>query len=197
MQFALKPAFDSQFIFSAYEFQIEYHLGVDEKLICNDLNSLDFSDDCELTIVYGKFLCQPEHKENNLILEDILRNKNKGLFCIVDDSRLDKKEIEIGYFAYKDIKLYEREPLGYVPFSMLIYGEEKAINKIKKGRKTQSIEASFRYNEEDPIVLNFYNRLGVFAMKSVEKRIKQPLTIDNWLQFVDDERALRVAKSIY
>ncbi|KGQ44612.1 hypothetical protein JP28_03845 [Gallibacterium anatis] len=197
MQFVHLEAFENHhFLMSVNEVYIHHHLGIDCKIEESKLEDLDL-DENNLTICYGKFLCQPEHKKNEDIFKYINLNKRCGLFCIVD-TNIDSRTIEISYLCYADIKLYERDNLGSIPFSAVICGEEKAINHIKNKKGSHAIECTFR-RSEDPIILDVFNRLGVFAIKSIENRIskKQKITLENWLSFVDDERAISTAHKIF
>lgn len=197
MQFAHIEAFDGHFIISAKEAQIYHNLGIDCTTIESDLENLDF-DESNLTICYGKFLCQPEYKQSKEILNYILLNKKCGLFCITD-THFDNKTLEIGYLCYADIKLYERDHLGWIPFVAAIYGEEKTINHLKNQNNSHASECTFRSRDHSPIILDIFNRAGVFAIKSIEKRIPKDtkITLDNWHTFVDDERAISTAKKIF
>lgn len=197
MQFVHFEAFENRhFLMSAEEISIHHQLGIDCEIKESNLEDLDF-DENNFTICYGKFLCQPEHKENADILKYINFNKRCALFCIID-TNFDKRSIEISYLCYADIKLYERDHLGWIPFAAVIYGEEKAINLIKNRNSSHSTECTFRIGK-DPIIIDILNRSGVFAIKSIEKRIpkKQQITLENWLSFVDDERAISTAKNIF
>lgn len=197
MQFVHFEAFENRhFLMSAEEISIHHQLGIDCEIKESNLENLDL--DNNFTICYGKFLCQPEHKKNENILKYINLNKKCGLFCIID-TNIDKRTIEISYLCYADIKLYERDHLGWIPFSALIYGEEKAINHIKnRSNSRNATECTFRIGK-DPIIIDIFNRSGVFAIKSIENRIPktQQITLENWLSFVDDERAVSTAKNIF
>lgn len=196
MQFAHIEAFDRRFIMSAREVQINHFLGINGTIIENNLDDVEL-DENNLTICYGKFLCQPNYKQNEEIFNYIQLNKKCGLFCITD-TNFDNETIEISYLCYADIKLYDRDHLGWIPFVAAIYGEEKAINTLKSHKGSHAIECTFRISN-DPIILDIFNRLGVFAIKSIEKRIpkNQKVTLDNWHTFIDDDRAISTAAKIF
>lgn len=195
MQFVHFEAFENRhFLMSAEEISIHHQLGIDCEIKESNLEDLDFDDN--FNICYGKFLCQPD-KKNEDILKYINLNKRCGLFCIID-TNIDKRTIEISYLCYADIKLYERDHLGWIPFAAVIYGEEKAINHIKNRNNSHATECTFRIGK-DPIIIDILNRSGVFAIKSIENRIPktQQITLENWLSFVDDERAISTAHKIF
>ncbi len=196
MQFAHIEAFDRRFIMSAREVQLHHFLGIKGTIIESNLEELEL-DENNLTICYGKFLCQPDYKQSEEIFNYILLNKKCGLFCITDTD-FDDEIIEISYLCYADIKLYERDHLGWIPFAAVIYGEEKAMNYLQKPNSSHAIECTFR-SSNNPIILDIFNRAGVFAIKSIEKRIpkNQKITLDNWHTFIDDDRAISTAKKIF
>ncbi|GAB1672330.1 hypothetical protein [Mannheimia haemolytica] len=196
MQFAHIEAFERRFIISAAEAQIHQIFGIDCSIIENNLEDLVL-DENDLTICYGKFLCQPEFSQRENWLDYIDINKNKAMFCVVNKD-FDKKSIEISYLSYAAIKLYNRDHLGFIPFAAAIYGEEKALRHIQYRKTSQAVECTFRMGK-DPIILDIFNRSGVFAIKSIEKRIPKgrKISLDNWLTFVDDDRAISTAAKIF
>lgn len=196
MQFAHIERFNRRFIISAAEVQIDHILGLSCEIVENNLENLTL-DESNLTICYGKFLCQPDLCQSKEIFKYINLNKNSGLFCITNTD-FDNKRIEINYLSYADIKLYERDYLGWIPFAAVIYGEEKTLDYIKNRKSKHSIECTFRISK-DPIILDIFNRSGVFAIKSIERRIPkgQRISLENWKTFVDDDRAISTAKKIF
>lgn len=194
MQFAHINMLDRHYVMSAKEQTLFEKLGLEAQFTGSDFDTLTL-DDKPYQLVYGKFICQAGNKDDKRMPDYITLNKGCGLFCITD-YHLEKRTAELAYLIYEDIKLYEPDHLGWYPFAALIKAEDKVIEAINK-TASFALECSFLHPDME-IILNLVNRAGLFALKTIEKGIATEVTLtkDNWLDYIDDARALAIAATI-
>lgn len=60
---------------------------------------------------------------------------------------------------------------------------------------TQAVTAFLRYATQMTPATNILNRPGLFAIKAQERRIRVPVTHENWRGFVDEARVDRAARN--
>jgi hypothetical protein len=99
--------------------------------------------------------------------------------------------------AVQDIRSFGAQKVGrmtYLRFAALIQAHESVIDEIKGG-DSQAVTGFVRYANMSPAD-NLLNRQGLFALKSVEHRIKGDLTLELWDKSIDRSRVLRTAKNI-
>lgn len=100
--------------------------------------------------------------------------------------------------AVRDIRSYGMQKVGrmiYLPFAALLQAHAPVISKIKGDGDSPAVTGFVRYSNMSPAD-NLLNRKGLFALKSIEARIKGELTQESWGASIDRSRALRVARNI-
>lgn len=198
MQYAfMKGPQDKMFLMDANELR-SFHLALDSKDPANFMkDTAPNEDEMQYRIIYGAYKPQqdfPKSEINRHIKEAV----NVWLVHFAED--------ECVYMGIEDIIVYD-EPIltrcdhssckklhksNDVAFSALVH-LPPGINVGSK--KSQAVSAFVRYSQQMDAITNLLNRLGVFAFKAEEKRIKHDLTADNWKQYVDHKRAFSAAQS--
>jgi hypothetical protein len=181
MQYALIDVSAGQSrIIDAHEYKSLTTHGDDIKDMEEDEDSMSYK------IVYGSYKTQPEHRGDALTIALHMEEcKGYGLGHVTGDVC---RSIELC-----DLVIYppfERRSLD-LPFAALI----RTHVDLQVGT-TQAITAFLRYAQQMTPGTNILNRNGLFAMKSQERRLPKGVSVspENWLQFVDKDRALRAAQ---
>lgn len=138
-------------------------------------------EDLTMKLVYGALIPQYEYDKNGL-KEKISLSIGKALGYI--------KNGTCTLLELLDIKLLGPEINGRIPFAAIINTNLNIDNK-----KKQSLSTFLKYSNLS-ITNNIFNRFGIFAIKEQENRIKESLSKDTWKNFIDEDRAIRVAKKI-
>ncbi len=181
MQYALIEVSAGQCrIIDAHEYQSLTTHGDDIKDMDEDEDSMPYK------IVYGSYKTQPEYRGDTVsITLQMEECKGYRLGYVTGDVC---RSIELC-----DLRVYspiERRSFD-MPFAALI----RTFVDVRAGN-TQAITAFLRYAQQMTPGTNVINRSGLFAMKDQERRVPKGelVTPNNWLRFVDEERALRAAQ---
>ena len=142
-----------------------------------------------IKIVYGAYKVQPGHNGNaTAALEEMGRSKGFRLGHVKGDAC---RAIELCDFVAYD-PLVQGHALS-IPFAALV---RTHVEMPTSGK--QAVTAFLRYLDQMTPADNVLNRPGLFAMKTQERRIHgAPITRENWMQFADEERAIRAAHSAF
>lgn len=150
----------------------------------------DVEDDDEenlpMKIVYGAYL--PQYSETSHQAIESMVKANRHWLGYVSKNQCFK-------IGLTELKTYDPVSLAqtfYIPFAALV---STNVNVNKNSKK--AISAFLRYSDK-PVDENIINRKGIFAINAQENRIKNRIvTQENWLEFVDDNRAILSATKIY
>lgn len=181
MQYALmKVAEDKMVLIDANELGVIYDVLENQDKIIKDVRPA--ADEVTLQLVYGCFMPQPSLSPKEVIEK---AQEAEGLelgFLYEEECRL----IEL-----RAIRLYEDAgtTLNYLPFAALIRSNLK-IPKLKE-RAITAFLRNFVLKPED----NILNRNGIFSIKDQERRAKE-ITEENWMHFIDVERAIRAGNTL-
>lgn len=139
-----------------------------------------------MKIVYGAYL--PQYSETPQQAIQSMTNANHHWLGYVSKNQCFK-------VGLTELKTYNPVSIGqtfYIPFAALV---STNVNVNKNSKK--AISAFLRYGNK-PVDENIINRKGIFAINAQENRIKnRTVTQENWLEFVDDNRAILSATKIY
>lgn len=136
----------------------------------------------EYKIVYGAYLIQ-RSIERDKGLTDMIAAKEYGLGHIKDDHCITYQLCDIE-------PILDKSSSNRIPFAALLKTSEKIGN-----QKTKAISLFLRYVDLSP-ASNIINRSGIFAVKDQERRVKTPITIENWRNHMDLERAVKCASMV-
>lgn len=101
--------------------------------------------------------------------------------------------------AFHDFEAYPVEHLGHstrIPFAAVIQASPEIIEAIGTDKSVRAVSAFLRY-EGYSVPVNVLNRPGIIALKGIEKRHGQEIiTLANWREHIDAERAVRTSQKI-
>jgi len=156
-----------------------------------DFQELPFKEEGAFFVCYGCYWPQPGIEAEEA-LGDLLEARDHWLGHV----RRDK-----GHgIAFHDVEAYAAIRLGgrmlRIPFAAVIQAEPEIIEAIG-GSSGQAVTAFLRYQNEMSALDNIFNRKGLMAIKGIERRQRDAeVTLQNWKEFADAERAKRVASKI-
>lgn len=181
MQYALMKVSNTKVLIDA----LELHAITNHKDQIQDVAEAD-EENLPFKIVYGSYL--PQYGQSIEDATEAMIQSNHHWLGYVRDNQCFK-------IGLTELKTYEAVPKGktfYIPFSALV---STNVDVNKNSRK--AISAFLRYSNIRPDE-NILNRKGFFAINAQENRIKhRNVTQKNWLEFIDDDRAILSASKIY
>lgn len=149
--------------------------------------------DCPFHVCYGCYMPQPGVNEKEA-REDLMFTCGHFLGFV----RQDKCHI----IAFVDTMAMDTEHIGMslsIPFSALVKTTDFVIEYIGNQSSRQAVTGFLRYENMSPAT-NILNRLGIIALKGLERRKRWPMNIGvnsaNWRKSIDPERAKRIARGI-
>lgn len=106
-------------------------------------------------------------------------------------------EASVEYSVIKDIVLFDAiiKSTATIPFACYLKSEKNLDNNSKFG-STFFPKIQFEENEDADVFTSFLNRPGLFCFHTQEKRNKNHINADNWKNYIDKERLLKLAFSI-
>lgn len=181
MQYAIMKASNAKVLIDA----LELHAITNHKDQIKDVLETD-DENLPLKVVYGAYL--PQYGQSIEDATKAMIESNRHWLGYIRDNQCFK-------IGLTELKTYEAVPKGktfYIPFSALI---STNVDVNRNSRK--AVSAFLRYENMRPDE-NILNRKGFFAINAQENRIKnREVNQENWLEFVDDERANLSASKIY
>lgn len=196
MQYALmKGPEEKSFLIDASELR-SFQLAIDSKNAKNFImETIPNENEMRHKIVYGAYKPQLDFPRSEI---------NRHIKDAVNVWLAHLSENQCFYLGIEDIIVYD-EPI----VTRCDHSSCKKLHKSKDvafsalvclpptidvgTKKTRAISAFVRYSQQMDVITNLLNRLGVFAFKAEENRIKTELTIHNWKQYVDHKRAFSAA----
>lgn len=182
MQYALMELQHKKFLIDANEYVL-LNSWFKKKFTINDYETKE--EEVQLKLVYGAILIQNK-TDKGIVFKEINGAIGKAIGYINNEKNICELSELI------DIKLFEDciSNSFRIPFAALIKTNLEFNNK-----NYQAKSFFIRYSNMQAIN-NIFNRNFVMAIKRHEKRIKGTLDINNWENFIDKERAIRVAKTV-
>lgn len=99
----------------------------------------------------------------------------------------------------EDVEFFPAVTIGHsskIPFAALICINASTRDRIQLDSR-RALTCFVRYESQMTPATNVLNRAGIFAIKSLVKRLDAPLTKANWRDQVDSERVLRHASKVF
>lgn len=141
-------------------------------------------------VCYGSYRPQPG-VSGVQAMEDLLIAKDHWL-GYVDGAKCHM-------IAFHDLIPYAEEQLGFstrIPFAAVIQASPEVVESIGDENSVRAVTGFLRYGDIS-VPVNVLNRPGIIALKGIEKRFsKEPVTLANWKDRVDSERASRISRKI-
>ncbi|EOZ8645558.1 hypothetical protein ACQWTT_001309 [Acinetobacter baumannii] len=183
MQYALMQVSETTMVLmDASEVQALQTHG--EKIV--DVSEQD-EENLPLKIVYGAY--KPQHGKTINETMDSLKNSKGFWYGHIRDDKCYK----IGLTDLVTLDTVIQGKSFYIPFAALVSTNIDLKNKSR----TFAITSFLRYDNMNP-AQNILNRKGILSIGSQENRIKKDiLTVDNWKDFADLNRAKLTASKIY
>ena len=106
-------------------------------------------------------------------------------------------QASVEYSVIKDLVIFESSTKGCttIPFAAYIKSENNLDTTSTFGA-TFFPKLVFEQNKEPDVFTSFLNRPGLFSIHTMEKRKKQKINLANWKEYIDKDRALKVASNI-
>ncbi|MFG8764925.1 hypothetical protein ACEOVB_29470 [Pseudomonas aeruginosa] len=161
------------------------------ELFKEEFQELPFKEEGDFFVCYGCYCPQPGIEAEEA-LGDLLEARDHWLGHVNRDK---------GHgIAFHDVEAYAAFKLGKrairIPFAAVIQAEPEVIEAIG-GKGVQAVTAFLRYQQDMGALDNIFNRKGLMAIKGIERRQRDAeVTLQNWKEFADAERAKRVASKI-
>lgn len=168
----------------------------------NEMRSLDtFNDsitelarpneeDLPYHVCYGSYMPQRDVADGKA-LDDFKKAFDHWIGTINED--------KCHIIAFHDAEPFEMERRGlarHIPFAALIQSQAEIIDRIGDKASVRAVTSFLRYEGISP-ASNILNRLGVIALKGLERRIKDgAINPRDWKNNIDRSRAIRAARSI-
>lgn len=153
------------------------------RLTKKELKTIEPDDhELEYKIVYAAFLPQPGTEEK--VTESINQMKGYALGFIYRDA--------CHLMQLVDVQIYEQNRKNFMHPAVALIRTNAEI----PTSKSRAISAFLRYYGmmvED----NILNRSGILSIRDQERRIKGELSAENWKDFIDVDRAMRIGTKAY
>ncbi|UYX55865.1 hypothetical protein M3Y14_32055 (plasmid) [Bacillus thuringiensis] len=136
----------------------------------------------QLKVVYGVFIAQP-NSEKDIVIKKVEESVNN----IISHIELEQKSCCIVDMELVDIELYKYYLKGRnIPFAALI-----RTNCVIPKLKQRAITSFLRYGNMGALT-NVLNRFGIFSIRDEERRIKKEVTLEEWKEYIDESRIIKV-----
>lgn len=136
-------------------------------------------------VCYGCYLPQADIREEEA-MTDLAEARDHWMGIIERD--------KCHLIAFCDAEAFGPRYIGLslrIPFAALVQADPAMIERIADKKTRRAVTAFLRYANLSPAT-NILNRPGVFALKGVERRIKDdPITPAGWRKHIDRDRAGR------
>ena len=137
-------------------------------------------------ICYGGYLLDPTVSDENI--GERLRERASLWLSTLDWRR--GMVIPVKLCAISPLEMFKIGHQRVVPFAALIRANDNIIQDVAN-TATFAVTAFQRIDGWD-----IANRPGIFALKGIEKRIRETITPDSWLKMVREERAISTARRL-
>ena len=195
---------DRNFLVDARELRyIEQIMDAEDRQRAAELSDTAPSEekgDYRLAVVYG---CYMPQADLNFPTNEKVRQVEEA----VGFAMVTVQDAEVRYLTIEAVKVFDNPLISTCGHSKELHRSQNigfaALVQIPKemvigSASTQAVSAFLRYKEQMDLMSNVLNRKGVFALKAEEKRIPKGITLtkENWLNYLDVNRALKTARDI-